>query len=193
MVWFDILCQRRATTQFETRGTLRLHRGGLNVRKPLWLVLIMGALSLATAACITFVVADLSGLAPHVGALVGFGVMFVYALVAHWLRPEPNVDNLGWFGPLNNPFQFNDDINRWLWGLTIFFGPGRLIAMGFVDVCTYVGFIAERTEEAVVEEYVVKQNARELELVERADKRFAGKPQGVQQLASMKYLNPDSE
>ena len=97
MVWFDILCQRRATTQFETRGTLRLHRGGLNVRKPLWLVLIMGALSLATAACITFVVADLSGLAPHVGALVGFGVMFVYALVAHWLRPEPNVDNLGWF------------------------------------------------------------------------------------------------
>ncbi len=65
--------------------------------------------------------------------------------------------------------------------------------MGFVDVCTYVGFIAERTEEAVVEEYVVKQNARELELVERADKRFVGKPQGVQQLASMKYLNTDSE
>ena len=56
-------------------------------------------------------------------------VVFAYLLIARFVRPEPEMDNLGWLGGLvDDPFHYSDDINRFLLFLLIVLAPGRLIA-----------------------------------------------------------------
>jgi hypothetical protein len=44
------------------------------------------------------------------GVLLGFAA--VYLPLAYFIRPEPDLSNLGWFGGLiDNPFRYSDDIN----------------------------------------------------------------------------------
>ena len=55
-------------------------------------------------------------------------VLLVYLLIARFVRPEPEMDNLGWLGGLmDDPFHYSDDINRFLLFLLIVLAPGRFI------------------------------------------------------------------
>jgi len=68
------------------------------------------------------------------------GGMLIYTGVAFFFRPEPNTDNLGWGGGMaNDPFQFSDNINRWLWKAHCVLGPGRFTAETLLDLCVFLG------------------------------------------------------
>ena len=58
-----------------------------------------------------------------------------YVCIAYYVRPEPDVSNLGlWGTPIDHPFRFSDDVNRMLVFLYVFLWPGRFIAAAVVDV-----------------------------------------------------------
>ena len=65
--------------------------------------------------------------------LIGSGFA-VYLLLAYFLRPEPDLDNVGWLGGLmDHPFRISDDVNRFLLFLQIALLPGRFIAQSIVN------------------------------------------------------------
>ena len=65
--------------------------------------------------------------------LIGSGFA-VCLLLAYFLRPEPDLDNIGWLGGLiDHPFRYSDDINRILLFLQIALLPGRFIAQSIVN------------------------------------------------------------
>jgi aminoglycoside phosphotransferase (APT) family kinase protein len=56
-----------------------------------------------------------------------------YLLAGHLIHPEPDHDNMGWFGGLvNDPFQLADNVNRFLAGLALLLWPGRCVAGALV-------------------------------------------------------------
>jgi hypothetical protein len=58
-----------------------------------------------------------------------------YLYVAYWLRPSPDVNNLGLWGTMiDHPFRFSDDVNRMLMFLYVFLWPGRFIAATVIDL-----------------------------------------------------------
>ncbi len=64
--------------------------------------------------------------------LIGFGL---YVLAAYLVRPEPNMDNIGWLGGLmDNPFRISDNVNRILLFLQLVLLPGRFVAASLVDM-----------------------------------------------------------
>ena len=64
---------------------------------------------------------------------IGIGEM-VYLMVAFLIQPEPDTDDMGWFGGLiNNPFRITDNFNRFLLFLKILLLPGRLIAQAILN------------------------------------------------------------
>jgi hypothetical protein len=72
--------------------------------------------------------------------------MLVYMGVAFFVRPEANTDNLGWGGGLaNDPYQYSDNVNRFLWQAHCLLGPGRFTAETVLDFCVLVG-LASREE-----------------------------------------------
>jgi hypothetical protein len=112
-------------------------------RKPLWLV----ALKLLGVAAMVAV-----GAAIAVPSLLEFnfplwqaialtaGGMMVYTGISFFFRPEPNTDNMGWGGGVaNDPFQYSDNINRFLWMAHCVLGPGRFTAESFLDMCALLG------------------------------------------------------
>lgn len=59
---------------------------------------------------------------------------FAYLVIAYFVHPQPDTENVGWFGGLrDNPFRVSDDINRCLVLLSIVLLPGRFIAESVVD------------------------------------------------------------
>jgi len=57
-----------------------------------------------------------------------------YLALAHVLRPEPDHTNMGLFGGLiDNPFSYEDDINRFLLSLQIVLLPGRFVSRSLVS------------------------------------------------------------
>jgi hypothetical protein len=47
---------------------------------------------------------------------------------------------MGWFGGLSNdPTQYSDNINRFLWNLHCLLGPGRFAAETLLDTCVLAG------------------------------------------------------
>jgi hypothetical protein len=63
------------------------------------------------------------------------GIMLAYLLIAYLVRPEPDMDNLGWFGGLiDDPLHYSDDISRFLLFLLIVLWPGRFIASAVVSL-----------------------------------------------------------
>jgi hypothetical protein len=71
------------------------------------------------------------------------GLLLVYIGVAFFVRPEPNTEDLGWCGGLiDNPFSYSDGVNRWLWSLHCFLGPGRFAAETVLDTCALLGLAA---------------------------------------------------
>ncbi len=70
------------------------------------------------------------------GALVVGGTL-IYMALGYLLRPEPDMDNLGWCGGLmDHPWRYSDDINRMLVALAVVLGPGRFVAESLLDGLT---------------------------------------------------------
>lgn len=68
----------------------------------------------------------------------------VYLLLAYFLRPEPDMDNVGWLGGLmDHPFRYSDDVNRFLLFLQIALLPGRFIAQSMVNFVVLLWHINE--------------------------------------------------
>lgn len=63
------------------------------------------------------------------GFAITSAVLLVYLLISYFVHPEPDTDNLGWFGGvMDDPFHYSDDISRFLLVLLIVLYPGRFIA-----------------------------------------------------------------
>lgn len=59
----------------------------------------------------------------------------IYLFIAFWIDPEPDYNDLGWFGGLmNDPFRFRDNINRSKLSWRLFLAPGAFIATGVWDL-----------------------------------------------------------
>ena len=69
------------------------------------------------------------------GLLLAAAASLAYLFTAFWLRPSPDVSNLGLWGTMiDHPFRFSDDVNRMLMFLHVFLWPGRFIAATVIDV-----------------------------------------------------------
>jgi hypothetical protein len=116
--------------------------------------------------------------------------MTVYTAVAYFVRPEANTDNMGWFGGFgNDPTQYSDNFNRWLWKLHMFLGPGRFTAETLLDTCVLVGLVqgADAPEEAGTPQYT---GASAEEILAAATQPPPPEPPGPpgMQLDSWKYF-----
>ena len=64
----------------------------------------------------------------------------MYLVIAWHVRPEPDMDNLGWGGGLfDHPFRWSDDFNRTLLWLRILLWPGLFTAESLLDAPTLLG------------------------------------------------------
>jgi hypothetical protein len=53
------------------------------------------------------------------------GTIILYSLIAYFIRPEPDTDDMGICGGMiDNPFSYSDNGNRFLMGLKIILMPG---------------------------------------------------------------------
>lgn len=101
---------------------------------PSWIMILLG-----WAGSIAIVVGPYVALLyymPQVEAWMHYtywAVMFTYLLSAAALDPQPDMSNLGWGGTMiNNPFTYEDNINRKLLGLAMLLLPGKLVAWTLV-------------------------------------------------------------
>lgn len=66
--------------------------------------------------------------------VIALFVIVLYGVAGYFIRPKPNIHNLGWAGGLlDNPFRYSDDWNRLLLGVYLFLWPGRFVAESTVD------------------------------------------------------------
>lgn len=80
---------------------------------------------------------------PLWGALAA-GALMLYLVVGYFLRPRPNLDNVGLAGGLiDHPFRWSDDGNRFLWQLQIALFPGYLLARPVAEVFYWLAGEAE--------------------------------------------------
>jgi hypothetical protein len=194
-MWFLFEYGNPGTGPFQQRGTIELNLEHVAVRQPWWKV----ALRLA-AACLMILlglvlVAPLIPLAPILAIAVALFVLLLYCIFAHYVRPEPNTDNMGWVGGMmNDPFQFNDNVNRGLFTLHCWLGPGRFVSAAVIDSLVTVGWLPERTVEQIAatraEQAEEQRRGREHEILERVAERQAQRPfQGTVELASTRFLS----
>ncbi len=72
------------------------------------------------------------------GLVLGAAFSLAYLVIAYWVRPAPEMSNLGLWGTvIDHPFRFSDDTNRMLLILLVVLWPGRFISATFVDVVTH--------------------------------------------------------
>jgi len=65
---------------------------------------------------------------------ITLAVESIYIALAYYLKPEPDMENIGWLGGLmDHPFRYSDDVNRFLLFVAVVLFPGRLIGIGLVD------------------------------------------------------------
>jgi hypothetical protein len=107
------------------------------------------------------------------------GVMMLYTGIAFFFRPEANTDNMGWVGGgMNDPAQYSDNINRFLWNLHMALGPGRFTAETLLDTCVLLG-LAHRDE-------IIDEAADHVV----ADHAPGVAPPAVQALSSARFESP---
>jgi hypothetical protein len=142
-------------------GTIEFNTTYVTRRKPVWLVAIkLFAVAAMVAVGFGLMVPTLlhfDFVLWQALALAG-GLMMVYMGLAFFVRPEANTDNLGWAGGFaNDPYQYSDNVNRFLWQAHCLLGPGRFTAETFLDFCALVGLAHEDevigdNDEAAVEQ-----------------------------------------
>ena len=149
---------QRSNNPFEQTGSIELHADCYRQKRPLWLV----ALKVLGVAAMIGV-----GSAIAVPTLLEFefplwqaiaytaGAMALYVVIAFFIRPEANTDNMGLGGGMgNDPFKSSDNVNRFLWNLHCALGPGRFTSETFLDVCVCVGLLREEDEAQPTSGYV---------------------------------------
>ena len=58
----------------------------------------------------------------------------IYLILGFFVQPEPDTEDMGWFGGLiNNPFRITDNFNRFLLFLKLLLLPGRLVAQAIMN------------------------------------------------------------
>ena len=154
--------EMRGQSSLDKHGSVELHTEFFRKRRPIWLVLLK-ILGVAAMVAVGYAIA-LPTLAQEVpelpmwqAALYIGGAMLVYTAIAFFLRPEANGDNMGWFGGTSNdPTQYSDNINRFLWKAHMVLGPGRFTAETLLDTCVMVGLLKGADpvdEEAIMPQY----------------------------------------
>jgi hypothetical protein len=132
----------RGQASYHQTGTITVNEHYYTRVKPGWLIgLKLLGLTAMIAVAYALALPSLRGMLPmwQMVMLIA-GVMLIYVGIAFFVRPEPNGDNMGIVGGLcNDPFQYSDNINRWLWQLHCTLGPGRFAAETLLDVCVYFG------------------------------------------------------
>ena len=132
-------------SSLDKHGTLELNGNYVAPKKPLWLVLVKLAVlagMLAVGAVIVMTIL-LQWLPAWKATAATAGVLLLYITVAFLVRPRYNSDNMGWFGGLaNDPFQYSDNINRFLFQLHMVLGPGRFAAETLLDAWALFGAAA---------------------------------------------------
>lgn len=72
----------------------------------------------------------------HVGAVKGLLGTATYLVLAYFVHPRPDFDNIGWLGGLfDHPFRYSDDVNRFLMVLVVVLWPGRFVAESLAGAC----------------------------------------------------------
>ena len=67
--------------------------------------------------------------------VIRMGLTLLYFIVCFFVHPKPFAANKGWFfGMMNHPFRYSDNINRLLASLKITLLPGRFISESMVDL-----------------------------------------------------------
>ena len=143
------LLEFQGQTSLDKSGTVEIVTDYHAGRKPVWLVLLklLGVAAMVAVGAAIAVPTLLEMQLPLWQAIAyTAGGMMVYTGIAFFIRPEPNTDNLGFAGGgMNDPFQYSDNINRFLWRAHCVLGPGRFTAETLLDTCTLLG-IAGRGE-----------------------------------------------
>lgn len=123
-------------------GSIEINDQYVTRRKPAWLVLLkVLGLAVMVAAAIGLAYPSLRQVLPALqSAAVIAGVILIYSGLAFFIRPEPNIDNLGYCGGgMNDPTKISDDINRGLLDLHMVLGPGRFASETLLDLCVLLG------------------------------------------------------
>ena len=132
----------RCQSSTDTHGTVEINTEYVTRKKPAWLVLLrLAGVAAMIAVGYGIALPTLAGALPLWQAIAAVaGVMLIYVGLAFFFRPEPNTDNMGWVGGgMNDPTQYSDNINRWLWNLSCLLGPGRFTAETLLDTCVLAG------------------------------------------------------
>jgi hypothetical protein len=129
-------------SSFDKHGSVEINTEYYTRKKPAWWVLLK-LLGVAAMVAVGFGIAlpTVAQVLPLVQASAAVaGGMLIYVGIAFFFRPEANTDNMGWFGGMSNdPTQYSDNINRFLWNLHCVLGPGRFTAETLLDACVLVG------------------------------------------------------
>ncbi len=153
--------EMRGQSSLDKHGAVELHTEFFRKRRPLWLVFLK-ILGVAAMVAVGYAIAipTLKEEAPKLqlwqACLAIAGTMIAYSAIAYFIRPEANGDNMGWFGgSTNDPTQYSDNVNRWLWKAHMILGPGRFTAETLLDTCVLVGLIKseEPADENALPEY----------------------------------------
>jgi hypothetical protein len=65
-------------------------------------------------------------------------------------------------GMSDDPFKYSDNLNRGLWDLHIWLGPGRYASETLLDVCVLLGFA--RGEEVIDDNAVAEESVEPMKL-----------------------------
>jgi hypothetical protein len=102
--------------------------------EPRVIVLLRGFIALVLLAAAVAIMAGpmtLRDFTVYRNAAIGFSV---YALIAHFVHPEPDTSNMGYLGGIvGDPLRISDDHNRFLFFFGLLLAPGRFFAEALVD------------------------------------------------------------
>jgi hypothetical protein len=112
-------------------GSVELNTDTYRQRRPAWLVLLklLGVAAMVAVGAAISIPSLLEFEFPLWHAIaVTAGGMVAYTVIAFFVRPDPNTDNL-------------DNVNKFLWNLHCALGPGRFTSETLLDTCVLVGLV----------------------------------------------------
>jgi hypothetical protein len=137
----------RGQSSLDKHGSIELHTEFFRIRRPIWLVFLK-VLGVVAMVAVGFAIAlptmkqEFPKLQLWQSSAAIAAAMMAYTAIAFFIRPEANGDNMGWFGgSANDPTQYSDNVNRFLWKAHMVLGPGRFTAETLLDMCVLVGLI----------------------------------------------------
>ena len=159
----------------------------VNVRRPAHIVIPKVVISLVAIAALYFCTFTMSPIPLDGRCLTLLTVgLFLYVGLAWFVRPAPNMDNLGWFGGMYNDLgSYSDDENRRLLGFQLVLLPGLIVAGSFVELATLLGCIPEVTPQDL-------KKHRSVELDTMATKSST-EPEHSVELSSARFMKSPSE